>query len=152
MAKRMFEVIKIEKLGYSGTCVCKKDNIQEAYTLRHTKLGVEIVVGNICGKMFTSLDDIDEAEIRSSLDDLRANKNAIPNLALIEYAQFAGFIQSDEEYDFLFCTFVFENSLSEYRKRELRDINRRILSRSIVRKDFRDRDVEEMENRIFNNP
>lgn len=146
-AKRMWDVVNIEKLDEPETCLCTKDGITERYTLEHRRTRKSIFVGNVCGKMFTSLDDIDGNELRSALNDLGRNGDAIPNLALIEYAQWSGFLRNDEEYNFLFCINEFGNSLFYNQTRKLRELNRRILDKKIVRPDLRDENaVKEFES------
>lgn len=129
-----------------GRCPCGV-RIKEHCVLRNDTNGNSTFVGNVCVGRFM---DIDATPLFRSLNRIRSNTSAKPNLMLINYAWERGYLYGQNEYGFLF-NINRRRNLSEPQLHWLRLINRRIIESIVVRRLPNQIDAVRIPNQIDNN-
>lgn len=109
-------------------CPCGQQ-IKEHCYIRNVKTGNQTYVGNVCVNRFIG---IDTGTLFDGLKRLKANPQANPNPAVIDYAEQRGFL-FEKEPQFLRAT-ALRRKLSHAQVAWKEKINCRILSKTVVRR------------------
>lgn len=127
-AKKEWVFTRAEYSEDYDRCPCGQ-SIKELCHIENVKTGHRTYVGNTCIKKFMG---IDKSKIFHGLKKIKANDEAIPNRALIEYAVEQGFIYENEE-GFL-LSIMNKRSLTTRQAEWLQKINRRIINGITVKR------------------
>jgi hypothetical protein len=128
IAKTEWDLIGVEISDELDECPCGKEIKEHCYI--HNKItGRETYVGNVCINRFMRLDT---GTLFAGLKRIKADGDAAPNAALIEYANSHGYLYANE-YEFLKQT-ARKHRLSDKQLSWRRKINRRITSQTVVKK------------------
>ncbi len=128
-AVREWELFGIEKSEEWGQCPCGQ-KIKEHCFLRNRINDAVTHVGNVCVNRFMS---IETDSLFQGLRKIAADSKAKPNAALIDYAFRTGFLFGQNEYEFL-TDVARKRILTPKQASWIEKINRRILSKTIVRR------------------
>jgi hypothetical protein len=124
-SKWILEAVKVSE--EVDSCPCGQE-IKEHCYIRNKFTGHQTYVGNVCVNRFIG---IDTGTLFDGLKRIQRDSNANANLAVIEYAEFKGFIFENEP-DFLRAT-IRKRKLSTAQIAWKIKINRRILNQIVVR-------------------
>lgn len=127
VAKSEWILEAVEVSEEFDSCPCGQE-IKEHCYIRNKLTGHQTYVGNVCVNRFIG---IDTGTLFDGLKRIERDSNANANLAVIEYAEFKGFL-FDKEPDFLRAT-IRKRKLSTAQIAWKIKINRRILNQIVVR-------------------
>lgn len=127
VAKSEWILEAVEVSEEFDSCPCGQE-IKEHCYIRNKLTGHQTYVGNVCVNRFIG---IDTGTLFDGLKRIQRDSNANANLAVIEYAEFKGFL-FDKEPDFLPAT-IRKRKLSTAQIAWKIKINRRILNQIVVR-------------------
>lgn len=127
VAKSEWILEAVEVSEEFDSCPCGQE-IKEHCYIRNKFTGHQTYVGNICVNRFIG---IDTGTLFDGLKRIQRDSNANANLAVIEYAEFKGFL-FEKEPDFLRAT-IRKRKLSTAQIAWKIKINRRILNQIVVR-------------------
>lgn len=127
VAKSEWILEAVEVSEEFDSCPCGQE-IKEHCYIRNKLTGHQTYVGNVCVNRFIG---IDTGTLFDGLKRIQRDSNANANLAVIEYAEFKGFL-FDKEPDFLRAT-IRKRKLSTAQIAWKIKINRRILNQIVVR-------------------
>ncbi|MCW2484974.1 hypothetical protein J5069_03590 [Candidatus Symbiopectobacterium sp. NZEC127] len=129
MARKEWSLYHIEISEEFSECLCGQP-IKEHCYIRNNLNGNETYVGNVCINRFIKIDTGNLFEgLRRIINDEKAN----PNKDLIEHAYRMGYLYDEKEYRFLLDTMK-KRKLTEAQLSWKKKINRRIVSKTVVRK------------------
>lgn len=132
-ARLEWKLIHIELSDDWDNCPCGQ-SIKELCHIKNTKNGHETYVGNVCINNFLG---INTGNLFDGLKRIKENPSANANSDLIQHAYNLGYI-FEKELNFLQQTRLKRN-LSTKQKEWNEKINRRIISKTIVRKSSKNR-------------
>jgi len=127
VAKSEWILEAVEVSEEFDSCPCGQE-IKEHCYIRNKLTGRQTYVGNVCVNRFIG---IDTGTLFDGLKRIQRDSNANANLAVIEYAEFKGFL-FEKEPDFLRAT-IRKRKLSTAQIAWKIKINRRILNQIVVR-------------------
>lgn len=127
-ARLEWRLVQVEISDEVDHCPCGQE-IREHCFIYNDKTRNTTFVGNVCVHRFIG---IDTGTLFDGLKRIRQDLGANANVALIHYAQQAGFLY-EKEFDFLMST-VRKRKVSDRQIAWKRKINRRILEKIVVRK------------------
>ncbi|SJM35588.1 hypothetical protein [Mesorhizobium delmotii] len=128
-ARLEWDLVGVEISEEFDQCPCGQDILEHCY-IRNRLNGATTYVGNVCINRFVG---IDTGNLFEGLKRIEADLSANANADLIEHAYRMGYIYHDKEYRFLKQTRL-KRKLSAPQVSWKKKINRRILSKTIVRR------------------